>query len=51
MPGVRSEMKNVMTDNKTQVDFIVDGMTCASCVGRVQRTLKKFPEVVSANVN
>ncbi|MCB1665721.1 MAG: copper-translocating P-type ATPase [Pseudomonadales bacterium] len=40
-----------MTDNKTQVDFIVDGMTCASCVGRVERTLKKFPEVVSANVN
>ena len=29
----------------------VQGMTCASCVSRVERTLKKIPSVLSANVN
>jgi len=29
----------------------VDGMTCASCVGRVERALKAVPGVVSASVN
>ncbi|HWC31076.1 MAG TPA: heavy metal translocating P-type ATPase [Dehalococcoidia bacterium] len=29
----------------------VDGMTCASCVARVERALKKVPGVDSANVN
>ncbi len=33
------------------LDLIVDGMTCASCVGRVEKSLKKFPEVQSASVN
>lgn len=37
--------------NSKKIDLIVDGMTCASCVGRVERTLKKFPDVSSANVN
>lgn len=34
-----------------KVDLIVEGMTCASCVGRVERTLNKQPNVLSANVN
>ena len=29
----------------------VDGMTCASCSGRVEKALKKVPGVLSANVN
>lgn len=33
------------------VDLQVDGMTCASCVGRVERALKKVPGVQSAVVN
>ncbi|PIG00619.1 heavy metal translocating P-type ATPase [Comamonas sp. 26] len=33
------------------VDLQVGGMTCASCVGRVERALKKVPGVQSATVN
>ena len=33
------------------VDLQVDGMTCASCVGRVERALKKVPGVQNAVVN
>ncbi len=31
--------------------FPVDGMSCASCVGRVEKALKQVPGVVSAEVN
>lgn len=34
-----------------EVSFGVKGMTCASCVGRVERTLKKQTGVSSATVN
>ena len=34
-----------------QVRFGVQGMTCAACVGRVERTLKKQPGVEAATVN
>ncbi len=33
------------------VSLSVEGMTCASCVGRVERVLKAVPGVGSANVN
>lgn len=29
----------------------IEGMTCASCVGRVERVLAKVPEVTQASVN
>ena len=32
-------------------DFDVGGMTCASCVGRVERALKRVPGVRDASVN
>ncbi|KAA3628270.1 MAG: Cu(2+)-exporting ATPase [Proteobacteria bacterium] len=35
----------------TEIRFGVQGMTCASCVGRVERTLKKQPGVEVATVN
>jgi Cu+-exporting ATPase len=34
-----------------RVTIPVEGMTCAACSGRVQRTLAKTPGVVGANVN
>ena len=33
------------------LELAVDGMTCASCVGRVERVLRKQPGVASATVN
>jgi P-type Cu+ transporter len=34
-----------------QLSFRVDGMTCASCVGRVERAIARVPGVVSVSVN
>lgn len=34
-----------------QVTFNIQGMTCASCVGRVERALKKVPGVKESTVN
>ncbi|MFC0667192.1 heavy metal translocating P-type ATPase [Azotobacter chroococcum] len=35
----------------THLNLTVEGMTCASCVGRVERTLAKVPGVTGASVN
>ena len=35
----------------TKVTLNVDGMTCASCVGRVERALKAVPGIEEASVN
>jgi Cu+-exporting ATPase len=43
-----------MTDEKGQLlraEIPVTGMTCASCVGRVEQALEKVPGVLEANVN
>jgi P-type Cu+ transporter len=43
-----------MTDEKGQLvraEIPVTGMTCASCVGRVERAFEKVPGVLAANVN
>ncbi len=34
-----------------QIDLLVEGMTCASCVGRVEKALLKVPGVFAASVN
>ena len=38
-------------DARAEVTLPIDGMTCASCVRRVERALTKVPGVASANVN
>lgn len=35
----------------TQINLAIDGMTCASCVMRVERALRKVPGVHDATVN
>jgi P-type Cu+ transporter len=40
-----------MSEQPRQLQLGVGGMTCASCVARVERALKKQPGVVSASVN
>ncbi|AWM87582.1 heavy metal translocating P-type ATPase [Microvirga sp. 17 mud 1-3] len=34
-----------------KIDLAVEGMTCASCVGRVEKALARVPGVIEANVN
>lgn len=42
----------MVTQTKTNnATLNIEGMTCASCVGRVERALKKVPGVTDANVN
>ena len=41
---------NALTKNG-KFELSVEGMTCASCVGRVERVLKKLPGVQEAVVN
>jgi len=43
-----------MTDTSAEtcaIDISVGGMTCASCVGRVEKALRKVPGVLSVSVN
>lgn len=35
----------------TNLSLIIDGMSCASCVGRVERALRALPNIGTANVN
>src|SRR3989442_294504 len=47
----RSQAMNASTKAGMAIDLPVQGMTCASCVGRVERALKKLPGVQEAVVN
>ena len=40
-----------INSDTTTVDLAIGGMTCASCVGRVERALRKVPGVQAATVN
>jgi P-type Cu+ transporter len=40
-----------MNTAQLEIDLGIEGMTCASCVGRVERRLKKVPGVLEASVN
>ncbi|MEX1057579.1 MAG: heavy metal-associated domain-containing protein, partial [Natronospirillum sp.] len=35
----------------TSVELSVQGMSCASCVGRVDKALRQAPGVINASVN
>jgi len=37
--------------NSRTIEFQIQGMSCAACVGRVERAIKKIPEVADASVN
>ena len=44
-------MTQIKTDSPIIYDIGIGGMTCASCVARVEKALKKMPGVLSATVN
>ena len=44
-------MTQIKTEPPITYDIGIGGMTCASCVARVEKALKKMPGVLSATVN
>ncbi len=50
-PGPAPRPDDSPPPESDEIRFAVSGMTCASCVARVERTLKKLPGVVDASVN
>ena len=44
-------MTDSVSNEVCSVDIGIGGMTCASCVGRVEKALKRVPGVHDANVN
>ena len=51
MTAKTPEQAKIEPENITDISFPVEGMTCASCVRRVERALEKMPGVATANVN
>ncbi|WP_254258509.1 cation-translocating P-type ATPase [Methylovorus sp. MM2] len=49
--GKKDDMNSAVLKNATEFDFAIVGMTCASCVMRVEKALSKVPNVSSASVN
>ena len=55
-PGVRTDVIRAIEDAgygvvSPAVELAIEGMTCASCVGRVERALRAVPGVTQAVVN
>ncbi|MFN8675733.1 MAG: heavy metal translocating P-type ATPase [Thermomicrobiales bacterium] len=52
-PPVKAAAPRIGSDGarETEVVLPIEGMTCASCVRRVERSLAKVPGVAEANVN
>jgi Cu+-exporting ATPase len=44
-------MESTIAPKPAELQFAVRGMTCASCVARVEKALKKVPGVLDASVN
>ncbi|PXX47070.1 heavy metal translocating P-type ATPase [Undibacterium pigrum] len=51
MVSVAQQGVNPSISSVTRLSLPVEGMTCASCVGRVERVLKEVPGVQTAAVN
>ena len=51
MASVAQQGANPSMASVTRLSLPVEGMTCASCVGRVERALKEVPGVQTAAVN
>ena len=51
MTDINPETPSKTNPEICSIDISVGGMTCASCVGRVEKALNKVPGVVSAAVN
>ena len=49
--GSNADMKVPAMETSIQIRLPIEGMTCASCVARVEKALKKVPGVGSAEVN
>ncbi|KDB77637.1 copper-exporting ATPase [Bordetella bronchiseptica CA90 BB1334] len=49
--AVQAVQKAGYTVTETTIELSVTGMTCASCVGRVEKALKAVPGVSNASVN
>ena len=50
-PGERAENGQAMAEKLTTVEIPIGGMTCASCVARNERALRRLTGVSSASVN
>ncbi|MEK7345782.1 MAG: heavy metal translocating P-type ATPase [Pseudomonadota bacterium] len=46
-----TQINTHLPSSDTEMDIGIGGMTCASCVARVEKALNKVPGVVSASVN
>ena len=44
-------MKKTISDTTAQQELIIEGVGCASCVGKIETTLKKVPGVTQAEMN
>ncbi|HEV7254203.1 MAG TPA: heavy metal translocating P-type ATPase [Mesorhizobium sp.] len=51
MAEVVSLQRDASASNPSRISVPVEGMTCASCVGRVERAIGKVPGVETVNVN
>lgn len=52
LAGISEAIREAGYDTRTEsVDLSVRGMTCASCVGRIEKTLNAVSGVINANVN
>ncbi|MDP3410974.1 heavy metal translocating P-type ATPase [Bosea sp. (in: a-proteobacteria)] len=44
-------MQATIPDSPTRIEIAIDGMSCASCVGRVEKAARAVPGVAAASVN
>lgn len=51
LPAKAATLAERLEKEAHRISLEIDGMTCASCVGRVERAIKSAPGVVDASVN